>query len=289
MGIGLALPRRTDYFSTQPMTEIPKLISAEGWHVLHLFYKVDHSAWAFLSDEEKFCARTNLSEIVQEIRATEGCQLLTFAMVTPKSDVGFMLLCADLQAANAFEKRLTISLGPDVLVPAYSFYSMTEKSEYSTPESEFVAELKQTSPEGTPEFDKSLAEWRDRMAHYQKHRLYPVLPAWEVMCFYPMSKRRGMPGQNWYATNFETRKQLMSGHAKVGRQWSGKILQLITGCTGLDDWEWGVTLLAHDSMDVKGIVYQMRFDEVTAQYGEFGEFYIGLQLPIEEVFRRNLL
>ena len=271
------------------MTEIPPLISAEGWHVLHLFYKVDHASWEFFSDEEKFCARTNLSELVQDIRATEGCQLLTFTMVTPKADVGFMLLCADLQLANAFEKKLTVSLGPDVLVPTYSFYSMTEKSEYTTPESEFVAELKTKSPEGTPDYDKSLAEWRDRMAHYEKHRLYPVLPPWEVMCFYPMSKRRGAPGQNWYATNFETRKQLMSGHAKVGRQWSGKILQLITGCTGLDDWEWGVTLLAHDPMDVKGIVYQMRFDEVTAQYGEFGEFYIGLQLPIEEVFRRNLL
>ena len=163
------------------MTEIPKLISAEGWHVLHLFYKVDHSAWSFLSDEEKFCARTNLSELVQEIRSTDDCQLLTFAMVTPKSDVGFMLLCADLQAASAFEKKLTISLGPDVLVPAYSFYSMTEKSEYTTPESEFVAELKATSAEGTPEFEKSLTEWRDRMAHYQKHRLYPVLPPWDVL------------------------------------------------------------------------------------------------------------
>ena len=83
------------------MTDIPKLIPAEGWHVLHLFYKVDHASWVFLSDEEKFCARTNLSELVQEIRATEGCQLLTFAMVSPKSDVGFMLLCADLQLANA--------------------------------------------------------------------------------------------------------------------------------------------------------------------------------------------
>jgi chlorite dismutase len=272
------------------MTEIPKLVSAEGWHVLHLFYKVEHGAWALLSDEEKFCARTNLSELIQEIRATEGCQILTFAMVTPKSDVGFMLLCADLQVANMFEKRLTLSLGADILVPAYSFYSMTEKSEYTTQEAEYVAELNAKGvTEGSPEYDKSLAEWRDRMAHYNRHRLYPVLPPWEVMCFYPMAKRRGLPGQNWYSTPFETRKNLMLGHAKVGRRWSGKILQLVTGCTGLDDWEWGVTLLAHDAMDVKGIVYEMRFDEVTFNYGEFGEFYIGLQLPVEEVFRRNML
>jgi hydrogen peroxide-dependent heme synthase len=259
------------------MTEIPKLVSAEGWHVLHLFYKVEHGAWSMLSDEEKFRARTNLSELVQEIRSTEGCQVLTFSMVSPKSDVGFMLICADLQVANMFEKQLTLSLG-------------TEKSEYTTQEPEFVAELKGKGvAEGTPEFEKSLGEWRERMKHYEKNRLYPVLPPWEVMCFYPMAKRRGLPGQNWYATAFEKRRELMMGHAKVGRRWAGKILQLITGCTGLDDWEWGVTLLAHDAMDVKGIVYEMRFDEVTAQYGEFGEFYIGLQLPVDEIFRRNML
>lgn len=272
------------------MTEIPKLVSAEGWHVLHLFYRVEHGQWSILDSEDKLRARTNLSDLIQEIRGTDGCQILTFSMVTPKADVGFMLLCADLQLANALEKRLTVSLGPDVLAPCYSFYSMTEGSEYTTTEAEYVAELKGKGlAEGTPEFDKSLAEWKDRMAHYLQHRLYPVLPPWEAMCFYPMAKRRGAPGQNWYAMAHEERKKLMLGHAKVGRKWSGKILQLITGSTGLDDWEWGVTLLAHDPIDIKGIVYEMRFDEVSSQYAEFGEFYVGLQLPIEEIFRRNLL
>ena len=120
-------------------------------------------------------------------------------------------------------------------------------------------------------------------------RLYPVLPPWPAMCFYPMSKRRGTAGQNWYALSFEERKKLMLGHAKIGRTWHGKILQLITGSTGLDDWEWGVTLLAHDPLNFKGIVYEMRFDEVSAQYADFGEFFIGLQLPLDEIFRRVLL
>jgi hydrogen peroxide-dependent heme synthase len=272
------------------MTEIPKLISAEGWHVLHLFYKVEHGQWSLLTNEERLYARTRLSELIQEIRSTENCQVLTFSMIGNKADVGFMLLFADLQLANAFEKKLGVALGADVLTPSYSFYSMTERSEYTTTEPEFIAELKGKGiAEGTPEFQKALGEWTERMAVYQKNRLYPVLPQWEAMCFYPMAKRRGTDGQNWYALSFEQRKQLMLGHAKVGRKWHGKILQLITGCTGLDDWEWGVTLLAHDPMDIKGIVYEMRFDEVSAQYAEFGEFYVGLQLPIEEVFRRNLL
>lgn len=272
------------------MTETPILVSAEGWHVLHLFYKVEHGAWTILDAEEKMRARTNLSDLIEEIRATEACQILTFSMVSPKADLGFMLLCADLQIANALEKRLSLSLGADVLSPTYSFYSMTEKSEYTTTEEEYLAELKEKGiAEGSEEYTNSLTEWRERMAKYQQHRLYPVLPQWESMCFYPMSKRRGGEDRNWYALPFEKRKELMGGHARVGRKWSGKILQLITGSTGLDDWEWGVTLLAHDPMDLKGIVYEMRFDEVTVKYGDFGEFYVGLQLPIDEIFKRLLL
>jgi chlorite dismutase len=265
------------------------IISAEGWHVLHLFYKVEHGQWQLLDAAERRAAKTRLSELVQEIRATENCQLLMFAMVTPKADLGFMLLAADLHTANAFEKRLTLSLGPDVLTPTFTYLSMTERSEYTTSETEYTADLvKEGIAEGTPEHEQKLVEFRARIAKYMKDRLYPVLPPWEVMCFYPMSKRRGET-KSWYALPFEERKKMMGGHAKVGRTWHGKILQLITGSTGLDDWEWGVTLLAHDPGDIKGIVYEMRFDPVTAHYGEFGEFFIGLQVPLDELFRRVLL
>jgi chlorite dismutase len=111
------------------------------------------------------------------------------------------------------------------------------------------------------------------------------MPDWPVFCFYPMSKRRG-ENQNWYALPFEDRKELMAGHARVGRQYSGRVRQLITGSTGLDDWEWGVSLFAHDIFEIKSIVYEMRFDEVSARYADFGEFYVGLQLPVDELFRR---
>ncbi|HEV7868649.1 MAG TPA: hydrogen peroxide-dependent heme synthase [Chthoniobacteraceae bacterium] len=267
---------------------ISAIIAAEGWHVLHLFYKIEQGAWSLLSPEEQIVARTQLTQLVADIRATKGAQLLVFAMVSPKADLGFMLLCEDLHNANAFEKRLTVSLGADVLSPVFSYLSMTEKSEYTTSEAEYAESLvnEEHLAAGTPEHEAKLVAFRERMTKYLKDRLYPVLPAWPVMCFYPMSKRRGGPGQNWYALSFEERKKLMLGHAKVGRTWHGKILQLITGSTGLDDMEWGVTLLAHDPMDIKGIVYEMRFDEVSAQYAEFGDFFIGLQVPLDELFRR---
>ena len=277
-----------DAFQTMTDKLPAAVVPAEGWHVLHLFYAVEQGAWSLLSLEEQFAARTRLHDLIGEIRVTEGAQVLTFAMVSPKSDLGFMLLCADLHAANAFEKRLTNVLGPDVLTPVFSYLSMTERSEYTTSEADYAESLVQEEnlPAGTPEHEAKVAAFRERMAKYMKDRLYPVLPPWPVMCFYPMNKRRGTDGQNWYALSFEERKKLMLGHARIGRTWHGKILQLITGSTGLDDWEWGVTLLAHDPMNIKGIVYEMRFDEVSAQFAEFGEFYIGLQLPLDEICRR---
>jgi peroxiredoxin len=269
------------------MQQIPQLVPAEGWHVLHLFYKIDYGQWQLLSGDEKRRALTGLSALVLEIRATPTTQLLTFSIVTPKADLGFMLVTPDLQIANAIEKKLSQSLGPDVLTPTFSYLSMTERSEYFSSEDEHATTLEkeQGLAPGSQEHEKQMAEFRERMAKYVKNRIYPELPQWPVVCFYPMSKRRNADS-NWYALPFEERKKLMSGHARVGRRWHGKVLQLITGSTGLDDAEWGVTLFARDTSDIKGIVYEMRFDEVSAKYAEFGEFYIGLQLPLDEIVRR---
>jgi chlorite dismutase len=271
--------------------EVTPLVPREGWHVMHLFYHVDHAQWALYSDEEKRQAKTRLTELVQEIRATPDTHLLIFSVATPKADLGFMLLTPDLQNANIFEKQLSLSLGPEILSPTYSYLSQTESSEYTTTREQYATETliaEEGLTEGSPEFEEKLKAFDERMAHYLKHRLYPVLPDWPVICFYPMSKRRN-GGDNWYALDYEARKKLMAGHARVGRTYSGRILQLITGSTGLDEYEWGVTLLAKDTIDVKSIVYEMRFDEVTARYGEFGDFYIGMQLPLDVLFRRICL
>jgi chlorite dismutase len=258
----------------------------EGWHVLHLFYKIEHGQWQLFTESEKIRAKTRLAELVQEIRSAADTQLLSFAVVTPKADLGFMLVTPDLQSANAWEKQLTLALGADVLSPAAAFFSMTERSEYLSTEQEHREILKlEGVAEGTPEWETRLGEIQARLEKYVKFRLYPSLPDWPVVCFYPMVKKRGSE-QNWYRLPFAKRKELMAGHALVGRKWRGKILQLITGCTGLDDAEWAVTLFAQNTYDVKGIVSEMRFDPVGADYAEFGEFYIGLQLPLDELYRR---
>lgn len=274
-----------------PNTEVTPVVPREGWHVMHLFYHVDHAQWGLYGEDEKRQAKTRLTELVQEIRATPDTHLLIFSVATPKADLGFMLLTPDLQLANAFEKQLSLSLGPEILSPAYSYLSMTEGSEYTTTREQYAAETliaEKGLVEGSEEFEKAMREFDDRMAHYLKHRLYPVLPDWPVICFYPMSKRRS-GDDNWYSLGFDQRRELMSGHARVGRTYSGRILQLITGSTGLDEYEWGVTLLAKDTIDIKAIVYEMRFDEVSARFGEFGDFYIGMQLPLDVLFNRICL
>src|SRR2546426_11084198 len=132
------------------------LVPEQGWHCLHLFYRIEFGQWQLLSAEEQRGAKTSLSSLVQEIRALEATQLLTLSMVTPKADLGFMLITPDLHDANRIEKRLSLSLGADMLVPVYSYLSLTEESEYKTTADDYavVVENEQKIARGTPEFEK---------------------------------------------------------------------------------------------------------------------------------------
>ncbi|PWU06227.1 MAG: heme peroxidase [Verrucomicrobia bacterium] len=263
------------------------IVPEQGWHALHLFYRLDRAQWGSFSDQEQAAAKEYISDLVKEIRSKPNVQLLIFSMVGTKADVGFMLTCPDLHVADWSVKQLTASLGPEVLVPTFSWLSLTELSEYATTEEEYAAGLEAEGilKADSPEFRAKIADFKARMEKYGKDRLYPNLADWPVFCFYPMSKRRNL-GQNWFGLDFESRKKLMAGHARVGRAYAGKVRQLITGSTGLDDDEWGVSLFAHTTSDIKSVVYEMRFDAVSADYASFGEFYIGLQMPLEDLVAR---
>jgi peroxiredoxin len=265
------------------------LAPAEGLGALHLFYRIDLTAWRAQSDAERADALAGLENLVETARAQEQTTVVTLSMLA-RADLGFMILSPDLHELNALEKKLAASLGPDVLVPEFTYLSLTERSEYTQKEDDYALELERDEKiaRGTPESEAKLATFRERIANYTRERLYPSLPPWEYFCFYPMSKKR-VAGQNWYALDHETRRKLMGGHMRVGRTFAGRVRQLVTGSTGTDDWEWGVTLFAHDPADIKAIVYEMRFDEVTHTYGEFGPFFNGLPLPLRDIYRRLLL
>ena len=249
-----------------------------GWGVLHLLYRVDRAR----ADADPKAGK----RVVDAIHSLEadGHQVLVFLVLGHKADLGVMALGPDLARLHAFQRELAAT----PLALADSYVSLTELSEYTSTEDDERARL--ASEEGLAEAaqEEALAAWRERMAHYREQRLHPRLPLKATICFYPMSKRR-VPGANWYALPFDARKQLMAGHARVGRRYAGRVLQLITGSTGLDDWEWGVTLLADDPAALKDIVYEMRFDPVSAEYAEFGPFVTGLVAePADALWRVGL-
>lgn len=275
--------------ATPHETPAKPLRPQEGLGALHLFYRIDLAAWRAKSDDERAVALDYLETLISTARQQPQTQVITLAMFS-RADIGFMILTPDLHDLNALEKSIASSLGPDVLIPEFSYLSMTEKSEYTQREEEYALDLEKNEgiARGTPESEAKIAAWRERIQHYTHDRLYPVLPDWEYFCFYPMSKRRNVD-QNWYALDFQKRRELMGGHMRVGRTYAGRVRQLVTGSTGLDDWEWGVSLFAHDPYEIKAIVYEMRFDEVTHTYGEFGPFFNGLPMPLKDVYRRVLL
>ncbi len=249
-----------------------------GWPVLHQFYRLDRSLWRSLDEDERREAIDEFRTALADCRGEEGMQFVPLAGIA-KSDFGIMAVHPDLSRIQRLGQQIAATALGACLQTVYSFLSMSEVSEYMSGPGEWTAQLQEQGlAPGTPEFDAGFERLRERMEKYAEARVHPQLPVdMHVVCFYPMAKRRGEE-HNWYALDFDERKRLMGGHAQAGRAFAGRVQQLITSCTGLDDWEWGVTLFAHDLKSIRDVVYEMRFDPASAVYGEFGEFYIGTRL-----------
>src|SRR5213595_1881347 len=147
------------------------LVPEEGWHCLHLFYRIEYGQWQLLNREEQNAAKTNLASLVQEVRAMESTQLLSLSMVTPKADIGFMLITPDLHNANKIEKQLSLSLGADVLARGYGYLSLTEESEYITTEDEYAQTLESSVRNDAAKLDQALTAFRERIKQYRQERV----------------------------------------------------------------------------------------------------------------------
>ena len=258
---------------------LPSVKLNQGIHVMHLFYRVDRVRWAELPAGESDQIRSRLESLCAANPAPSHPRLTTYTNIGGKADLVFMLQAADLAQMAQIHRDLEHCFAPGALEKVFSYLSVTELTEYMATDEDnrqTLIQQEKLAPDSEA-FGQRLAELTKRKAEYERYRLYPELPDWEVMAFYPMSKRR-QGADNWYSLEFAARKKLMAGHARVGRKFAGRISQLITGSTGLDDWEWGVTLMAHQVDALKEIVYEMRFDEVSARYGEFGPFYVNVRL-----------
>lgn len=260
------------------------LVPESGWHFLHLYYQVDRGIMAGLDAATRRMGREQVRAILGEPLQAGLEQRQCFVTPGHRSDFGLMLAGPDVKAIRGVQTAIACSALGTALRPSYSFYSITEVSEY-VPDAEqygrILRERERMDPESAA-YRTKVAQYANRLEGMNRQRLYPEFPDWPCMCFYPMSKSR-LDGQNWYMLPFEERNRLMAEHGRSGMAFAGRVTQVITASTGLDDWEWGVTLWGRNPAYLKDIVYTMRFDEASAKYAVFGPFYFGYITPPEEL------
>jgi hydrogen peroxide-dependent heme synthase len=260
------------------------LVPEAGWHFLHLFYRVDRARLSELSPPQRERGLDELRRVLGANLPGAPEQLQCFAVPGHKADFGIVMAGPDLRGLHDVQMAIQASsLGP-ALQPTSSFYSITEVSEYVPDAEEYGRILREREglDPASGMYAAKVAAYAERLGAMNRQRLYPEFPNWPCLCFYPMSKMR-TADQNWYLLPFQARSDLMAQHGRSGMKFAGRVLQVITASTGLDNWEWGVTLWARNPSYLKDIVYTMRFDESSARYALFGEFYFGYILPPDEL------
>ena len=226
----------------------------EGWYALHDFRSVDWTAWRLATEQERATALDELNGFLAqwgEVEEQKNGSTAVYSIVGQKADFVFMHLRETLEELNELETAFNKTTFASFTFPVHSYVSIVELSNYMA------------QPGSDPMENPEIVS-----------RLKPILPKWRHICFYPMNKRRE-GNDNWYMLSMDDRKTMMRSHGMIGRKYAGKVKQIITGSVGFDNWEWGVTLFAEDALQFKKLVYEMRFDEVSARYGDFGDFYVG--------------
>jgi chlorite dismutase len=256
----------------------------EGWSVLHQMYRVRWEAWRSLPEgDRRERAASAAGALAAMNRGNDGASA-PVALIGHKGDLMLVHFRRDFEALHAAHTAAASLAVAPFLEPTTSYVSVVELGMYEMT-AQIHGRLKEKGLKpGTEEHDKAFDAEMQEQERRVYGRLFTEVPARRHVCFYPMNKRRG-EDKNWYAVPFEERARMMRDHGLIGRQYAGKVTQVISGSIGFDDWEWGVDLFADDPIVFKKLVYEMRFDEASAWYGEFGPFYVGLQFSPEELPR----
>jgi peroxiredoxin len=273
-----ATPPVRPHPATSEIPEVP--LTTEGYSVLHQMMRFRWTAWRALSEATRSSIAQEAASVLgqmEEAKKDVG-QSALFSMIGHKGDLMLVHFRNSFAELNQAELKLASVRLSDYLEPTTSYLSIIELGLYDST----LKIYKELAEQGIqPHSDPWKAEIECKLNRHREAmhpRLFPEIPSNRYICFYPMDRRRG-EDKNWYRLPIEERARQMNDHGLVGRRYAGEVKQIITGSIGFDDWEWGVDLFADDPLVFKKLIYEMRFDQVSAVYALFGQFYVGVRCP----------
>lgn len=264
----------------------PAPLTMDGSALLHQMFRFDWPTWRALDEAERqdILQEAQAAFIAMEMGKADGhpSQSAIFAQLGHKGDLLLVHFRESMEDLARLERDLARLRLSDYLEPTESYVSVVELGLYDS-SAKIYAQLAAEGVEPHSEtWEQRVAEVVERQASAMEMRLYPAMPQGKYLCFYPMDRKRGEQ-VNWYTESMAERQRMMHDHGMIGRRYHGRVRQIISGSIGFDDWEWGVDLFANDPAVFKKLIYEMRFDEASAKYAEFGPFYIGVKLPAAEL------
>jgi chlorite dismutase len=257
-------------------------LTLEGASVLHQMFRIRWPAWKALAQDQRAAIAAEAARALESMERDEDGPSAAYSLIGHKGDLLLLHFRKSFDELNRAELRLAQLRLADFLEPATSYLSVVELGLYDSSIKLYrtLAQrgLKPHSPEWNAEVESLLA-MQSKAMH---SRLYPKVPPHRYLCFYPMDRKRGEE-KNFYTVPIDERGRMMREHGLVGRRYSDQVQQIVTGSIGFDDWEWGVDLFADDPLQFKKLIYEMRFDEVSAVYALFGSFYLGLRVAASQL------
>ncbi len=252
-------------------------LTLEGSWALHQMMRIRHAAWRALSHTDRAAIAGEAAEALRRMGSEHSA---VFSMVGHKGDLMFVHFRRDLAEINRAEIGLQQLRLWDYLEPTSSYVSVIELGLYESTQRIYRTFSERGLEPGTDAWAAALEEEMERQRKAMEPRLHTAIPTHRYICFYPMDRRRG-ESKNWYMVPFADRARMMHEHGMVGRRYAGLVKQIISGSVGFDDWEWGVDLFSEDPLQFKKLIYEMRFDEVSAVYALFGQFFVGVRIASE--------
>jgi hydrogen peroxide-dependent heme synthase len=266
-------PAKNDSIETPPAP-----LTLEGYSVLHQILRIRWSAWRHLRPSQKTEIVHEAVGVLGKMEDSSAGSSALFSLIGHKGDLMLIHFRRSFDELNQAELQLTQLKLNEYLEPATSYLSVIELGLYDSTLKVYQELTKKGVVDHSEEWNAAIRETLDRQSEAMHPRLFPSIPNNRYACFYPMNRLRG-ENKNWYTVPIEERARQMNEHGMVGRRYAGQVKQIISGSIGFDDWEWGVDLFADDPIAFKKLIYEMRFDYVSAVYALFGAFYVGLRIP----------